>query len=469
MTIGLNPERRYSRVRLGSTTCCTTSTSTTARCSRQRCSWREAAARMFSAPGSWLSQLPGANTRRRRVRAPLPAGQALREADVRDRRRSSSTAPGAGRSKQTVLDAAVLPPAAVQAPTATIPRSSPSLQATIRRCWWSRRCPATTPRCCATRSRRCSPTTTSTSPTGSTRAWCRPTEGAFTLDDYVGYVREFIRHIGAERLHVLAVCQPAVPGAGGGRADRGRGRARAAQPDADGRPDRRAPQPDPGQRLRHQQAAALVRDQPAPRGARPATRAAAAASIPGFLQHAGFMAMNPVRHMSLALDFFHDLVRRRRSRAPTSTAASTTSTTPCSTCRPSTTSTACASCSSSTSCRAACGASRGDRVAPEAITRRGADDHRGRAGRHLGHRPDARRPRSVHRHPGRTKAPPDRRRAPATTASSAAAAGARSSTRRCATSSPRPTRPPRPAVRCVRPRSRSARPVRNRRIRPAGC
>ena len=35
--------------------------------------------------------------------------------------------------------------------------------------------------------------------------------GAFTLDDYVGYVREFIRHIGAERLHVIAVCQPAVP------------------------------------------------------------------------------------------------------------------------------------------------------------------------------------------------------------------------------------------------------------------
>ena len=28
-------------------------------------------------------------------------------------------------------------------------------------------------------------------------------EGAFTLDDYVGYMREFIRHIGAERLHVV--------------------------------------------------------------------------------------------------------------------------------------------------------------------------------------------------------------------------------------------------------------------------
>ena len=35
--------------------------------------------------------------------------------------------------------------------------------------------------------------------------------GPFTLDDYVGYIREFIRYIGAERLHVIAVCQPAVP------------------------------------------------------------------------------------------------------------------------------------------------------------------------------------------------------------------------------------------------------------------
>jgi poly(3-hydroxybutyrate) depolymerase len=30
---------------------------------------------------------------------------------------------------------------------------------------------------------------------------------------------------------------------------------------------------------------------------------------PGFLQHAGFVAMNPVRHMTSHWDFFHDLVR----------------------------------------------------------------------------------------------------------------------------------------------------------------
>jgi poly(3-hydroxybutyrate) depolymerase len=35
--------------------------------------------------------------------------------------------------------------------------------------------------------------------------------GPFHLDDYVAYVQEFIRHIGAADLHVLAVCQATVP------------------------------------------------------------------------------------------------------------------------------------------------------------------------------------------------------------------------------------------------------------------
>lgn len=36
-------------------------------------------------------------------------------------------------------------------------------------------------------------------------------QGSFTLDDYVGYIRDFIRHIGAEHLHIISVCQPAPP------------------------------------------------------------------------------------------------------------------------------------------------------------------------------------------------------------------------------------------------------------------
>ena len=37
------------------------------------------------------------------------------------------------------------------------------------------------------------------------------TVGAFHFDDYVGYVREFIRHVGAPDVHVISVCQPTVP------------------------------------------------------------------------------------------------------------------------------------------------------------------------------------------------------------------------------------------------------------------
>src|SRR5690606_30131493 len=36
-------------------------------------------------------------------------------------------------------------------------------------------------------------------------------DGGFTLDDYVRYIQEFIRHIGADNLHVISVCQPTVP------------------------------------------------------------------------------------------------------------------------------------------------------------------------------------------------------------------------------------------------------------------
>ena len=104
--------------------------------------------------------------------------------------------------------------------------------------------------------------------------------GAFTLDDYVGYVRAFMRHIGPERLHVLAVCQPAVPVLAAAALSAADGEPRAAQPHPDGRADRHAPQPDPGQPLRHQPAAALVRDQSAAPGAGRVIRGGGGASIP---------------------------------------------------------------------------------------------------------------------------------------------------------------------------------------------
>jgi poly(3-hydroxybutyrate) depolymerase len=36
-------------------------------------------------------------------------------------------------------------------------------------------------------------------------------QGVFGLSDYVNYIEDFIRLIGANNLHVISVCQPTVP------------------------------------------------------------------------------------------------------------------------------------------------------------------------------------------------------------------------------------------------------------------
>jgi poly(3-hydroxybutyrate) depolymerase len=78
-------------------------------------------------------------------------------------------------------------------------------------------------------------------------------DGGFDLDDYVDYLIEFLDHIGSHpggRPHMLAVCQPSVPGLCGGRvmsADKHPGA--AAHPDHDGRADRHARGADRGQYL----------------------------------------------------------------------------------------------------------------------------------------------------------------------------------------------------------------------------
>jgi poly(3-hydroxybutyrate) depolymerase len=132
-------------------------------------------------------------------------------------------------------------------------------------------------------------------------------EGPFSLDDYVGYVREFIRHIGAERLHVIAVCQPAVPVL-----------AATALMAAAGEPEPRS-------------LTLMGGSIDARCSSTPVTDFAANHSLawfdthlihrvpagypghgrrvyPGFLQHAGFMALNPVRHFSSHWDFYMHLV-----------------------------------------------------------------------------------------------------------------------------------------------------------------
>ncbi len=131
--------------------------------------------------------------------------------------------------------------------------------------------------------------------------------GAFHLDDYVKYVQEFIRHVGPD-VHVISVCQPTVPvlAAVSLMASHGEATPRTLTMmggpiDARMSPTAvnnlattkpyswfennviyRVPQNYPGQGRR---------------------------VYPGFLQHTGFIAMNPDRHLKSHYDYFLDLMR----------------------------------------------------------------------------------------------------------------------------------------------------------------
>jgi poly(3-hydroxybutyrate) depolymerase len=132
-------------------------------------------------------------------------------------------------------------------------------------------------------------------------------EGPFTLDDYVHYVRDFIRHIGTERLHVISVCQATVPVLAAVSLMAAAGESQPQSLIMMGGPidARRSP-------TRVNQLATTkplgwfethaVQEVPAHypgRGRR---------VYPGFLQHASFIAMNPLRHMSSHWEFYRNLV-----------------------------------------------------------------------------------------------------------------------------------------------------------------
>jgi poly(3-hydroxybutyrate) depolymerase len=134
------------------------------------------------------------------------------------------------------------------------------------------------------------------------------TAGAFRLDDYVDYVREFVRLLSPD-LHVISVCQPTVPVlaavslmADAGEAARPRTMVMMGGPiDARKSPTavnnlamkkphswfeqhliQRVPSKYPGFMRR---------------------------VYPGFLQHLGFVAMNPDRHVGAHWDYYDHLLR----------------------------------------------------------------------------------------------------------------------------------------------------------------
>ncbi len=131
--------------------------------------------------------------------------------------------------------------------------------------------------------------------------------GPFHLDDYVDYIREFIRYLGSE-VHVISVCQPTVPvlAAIALMADAGEKTAPRTMVMMGGPIDaRRSPTAVNDLALRRPMSwfeRAVIDKVPAkyPGFMRRV--------YPGFLQHLGFVAMNPRRHVYAHWDFYNHLV-----------------------------------------------------------------------------------------------------------------------------------------------------------------
>jgi poly(3-hydroxybutyrate) depolymerase len=132
--------------------------------------------------------------------------------------------------------------------------------------------------------------------------------GTFSLDDYVATIETFIRHIGTDNLHVISVCQPTVPVLAAVSLMAARGEATPNSLVMMGGPIDPRESPTAVNNLATEKPlwwfeTNVIHTVPANfpgRGRR---------VYPGFLQHAGFMAMNPERHFQSHWDFYQDLLK----------------------------------------------------------------------------------------------------------------------------------------------------------------
>jgi len=132
--------------------------------------------------------------------------------------------------------------------------------------------------------------------------------GPFHLDDYVAYIESFIRHIGAKNLHVISVCQPTVPvlAAISLMASRGEDTPRTMTMMGGPIDARLSPTAVNSLAMRHSHEwfeNNVIYTVP------PNYPGHGRHVYPGFLQHTGFVAMNPGRHMNSHYDFYESLLR----------------------------------------------------------------------------------------------------------------------------------------------------------------
>jgi poly(3-hydroxybutyrate) depolymerase len=132
-------------------------------------------------------------------------------------------------------------------------------------------------------------------------------QGPFHLDDYVAYVQEFMRHIGPD-VHVISVCQPTVPVLAAVSLMASRGETTPRTMTMMGGPIDARKSPTAVNNLAMNKSHAWFEANVIFRV--PSNFAGAGRRVyPGFLQHTGFVAMNPDRHLSSHYDYFADLMR----------------------------------------------------------------------------------------------------------------------------------------------------------------
>lgn len=134
-------------------------------------------------------------------------------------------------------------------------------------------------------------------------------QGDFHLDDYVNYVQEFIRHLQATygNCHVISVCQPTVPVLAAVSLMASRGEPTPLTMTMMGGPIDARKSPTAVNNLAMNKSYQWFENNVIYRV--PTNFPGAGRRVyPGFLQHSGFVAMNPDRHLSSHYDYFKHLI-----------------------------------------------------------------------------------------------------------------------------------------------------------------
>jgi poly(3-hydroxybutyrate) depolymerase len=141
-------------------------------------------------------------------------------------------------------------------------------------------------------------------------------DGVFHLDDYVNYIQEFIRHIQATHghCHVMSVCQPTVPVLAAVSLMASRDEHLPISMTMMGGPIDATKSPTAVNNLAMNKSFSWFENNVIYRV--PTNFPGVGRRVyPGFLQHTGFVAMNPDRHLRSHYDYFKDLIKGDNSSA----------------------------------------------------------------------------------------------------------------------------------------------------------